>query len=194
MSAIKAINAMRNELGLEEQDYRGLLERVTGKVSLRAMSPGELGRVMDDLRAKGAGRANRLAGPYAGKLQALWISGWNLGVVRNRDDAALLAFVKAKTGIEHTRFLRNAADARKAVEALKQWLAREAGVNWSAFKDPQDCVIAAQRRLLDQADAPPATYTVSGHPSTHAAAAISAMAKVALMQHLGEQIRKRASR
>jgi phage gp16-like protein len=174
---------MKRELGLDEPDYRAMLERVTGQNSLRAMDGGQLGRVIEDMKAKGAGGKKKLGGPYGGKLQALWISGWNLGVVRNASNEALLAFVKGQTGIDHTRFLRSSADARKAVEALKGWLAREARVDWSEHTDPQDCVVAAQCRLLKLA---PGDVGYSGHGSPEALAAV---AKVALMQILGERIR-----
>lgn len=148
--SIAAIHVAKKQLGLDDDTYRCMLEQVTGKASLRLMSAGEHGKVLEAMRAKGAPRGrSELSGPYAGKLQALWISGWHLGVVRNRSDEALLAFVKGRTGIDHTRFLRNAADARKAVEALKSMLEREAGVDWSAQDDPARCVLAAQMRLLN---------------------------------------------
>jgi hypothetical protein len=129
MSAISAIHAMKRELGLDETDYRSMLVRVTGKDSLRAMSGGQLGLVLDDMRAKGAGR-RKLGGPYAARLQALWIGCWNLGLIDNRDDAALLSFVNRQTGIERTEFLIDAEQAKAVVEALKAMLAR-AGVDWS---------------------------------------------------------------
>ncbi|MBJ3783391.1 regulatory protein GemA [Devosia sediminis] len=138
MTIIAAINVAKRGLAMEEQDYRSLLERVTGKTSLREMNGPEHVRVLDELRAKGAPKlivkGKELAGPYAKKLQALWIAGWNLGVIHNRTDAAMLAFIKGQTGIDHTRFLRDAADARKAVEALKSWVAREGGVVWGTSR------------------------------------------------------------
>lgn len=134
MTLIAAINVAKRDLSMEEPDYRSLLERVTGKVSLRQMNSAEHVRVLDELRAKGAPKllvkGKELPGPYAKKLQALWIAGWNLGVVHVRTDAAMLTFIKRQTGIEHTRFLRDPADAKKAVEALKGWIAREGGVVW----------------------------------------------------------------
>ena len=169
--AIRTIQAMKSELGLEEDDYRAMLVRVTGVNSLRAMDGGQLGQVIDDMRAKGGGSKKRLGGPYGGKLQALWLSGWNLGLVRNPSNEALLAFVKGQTGIDHTRFLRNAGDARKAVEALKKWLER-GGVDWSEYADPQDCVIAAQLRRLNQ-------------PRD----SVAAIERVVMMGRLGEKIR-----
>lgn len=134
MSAVKAIYAGIRAVGIaDEDDRRDLFERVTGKRSLRTMTPGELEAVVQELRRlgfKAGSKRRQLDGPYAAKLQALWIAGWNLGLVRNREDAALLAFVKRQTGIDHTRFLRDPAAAAKAIEALKGWLARDGGVVW----------------------------------------------------------------
>lgn len=133
MSAVKAIYAGCRALGIaEEDDRRNLFERVTGKRSLRVMSPSEHEGVVQELRRLGFRPDGRrqLSGPYAKKLQALWIAGWNLGLVRNRDDGALLAFVKRQTGLDHVRFLQDSADAARAVEALKSWLARDGGVMW----------------------------------------------------------------
>lgn len=178
MTLISAINVAKGNLAMEEADYRALLARVTGKDSLRQMNSDEHTRVLDELRAKGAPRqqpSKGLSGPYAKKLQALWIAGWNLGVIHNRTDAAMLTFIKGQTGIEHTRFLRAAADGKAAVEALKSWVARVGGVNWREFRDPQECVVEAQRRKLG-ADAP---------------APIGA-SKTEYMNLLGERIRAKA--
>jgi hypothetical protein len=135
MSALKAIHVARRQLGLDDDDYRAVLERVTGKRSLAEMTEAERRQVVDELRRLGfsgapAGR-QRLSGPYAKKLQALWLSAWNLGIVRNRDDKALIAFVERQTGISHVRWVREPGDAAKAIEALKSWLGREADVDWT---------------------------------------------------------------
>lgn len=189
MSAIAAINIAKQQLAMEEGDYRSLLQLVVGKTSLREMSPAEHGRVLDAMAAKGSNPKQRkvLAGAYGAKLQALWLSGWNLGLVRNQDDQALLAFVRAQTGIDHTRFLRNSKDARKAVEALKGWLAR-GGVDWTDHDDPKDCVIEAQLARIDPAD------RIHVLPSVRAWIAGKAddKAKIALMKRLGTRIRSRA--
>ncbi len=134
MTAHKTIYAVANKLGLDDDARRSIYERVTGKPKLTLMSDSEKQAVADEFKRLAGDRRPdgrlKLTGPYAGKLQALWIAAWNLGIVENRDDAALLAFVKRQTGIDHTRFLANAADAKKAIEALKAWVAREAGVEW----------------------------------------------------------------
>lgn len=132
MNSTAAIHVAKKQLGLDEDTYRDVLVRVTGKNSLRDMSEGERQSVVSELRDRGFKTAPKgLEGPFAKKLQALWIGAWNLGIVRDKTDAAMLAFVKRQTNIDHTRFLLNAEDARKAVEALKSWMAREGGVDWT---------------------------------------------------------------
>jgi phage gp16-like protein len=133
---LKKIHALRREAGLDDDSYRDLLQAVTGERSAKAIDVGAAARVIDRLQGlssslrSGVEGAMDLTGPYAGKLRALWISGYHLGVVRDRTDRALCAFLKRQTGIEHTRWLRDAGDARRVIEALKAWLAREAGVEW----------------------------------------------------------------
>lgn len=134
MSAVKTIYAGIRALGIhEEEDRRDLFERVTGKRRLRLMTVSDKDQIVTELLRLGfqGGRAGqKLTGPYATKLQALWISAYNLDLVRNRSDEAIIAFVKRQTGLDHARWLRDPADAKKAVEALKDWIAREGGVMW----------------------------------------------------------------
>nr|WP_278437071.1 regulatory protein GemA [Brucella anthropi] len=162
--AIAKINIGKQQLGLDEDTYRELLFRVTGKVSLRAMSSDEHQLVLDDLQTKGfkptskgasKGRKKRLEGRYAAKMQALWIAGYNLGVVTNNADEALIAFVHRQTGLDHIRFLHDPADANKAIETLKKWLEREAGIDWkkdsflpSWANEPHGQIVTAQWRIL----------------------------------------------
>lgn len=134
---IRAIQATRRAVGLDEDAYRALLGQygVTSTTHLTIVSARQ---VIDRLKGTSNGiqpgssrpASATVTGKYAGKLRALWISGWNLGVMRERDDHALIAFVQRQTGLQHTRFLTDPADARRAIEALKKWLAREAGVQW----------------------------------------------------------------
>lgn len=136
MSTLAAIHVAKKQLGLDDETYRAVLVRVTGKDSTRAMSEAERRRVVEEFRKRGFTKASngarkRLQGRFAAKLQALWIAGWNLGVVADRDDQALIAFVKRQTGIDHVRFVQDSGDAARAIDALKAWLAREAGVDWS---------------------------------------------------------------
>jgi hypothetical protein len=161
MNALAAIHVANKQLGLDEDTARDLYQRITGKRSLRQMNDRELQLVVTAQREAGFKPAAKgLQGPFAKKLQALWIDAWNLGIVRDRRDDALIAFVKRQTGIDHTRFLLDARDAAKAVEALKSWMTREAGVDWSeavnvaAWLQPDGAKIAlAQWQRLSAARA-----------------------------------------
>lgn len=206
MTTIASIYGLRKELGLDDDTARDLYQREVGKRSLKVMTPAEQEKVADALR-----RAKKLApttgaramtGPYAKKLQALWISGWNLGLIRNRNDAALLDFVEKQTRISHVRFLRDAADARKAVEALKSWLER-AGVDWS-HEDPQEAVLLAQGKALGFDKVTPGAEAPAAMPRREAEAlsawwqwkldgGMPGSMLVRLQQNLGALIRERQS-
>ena len=131
MSNIKAIYAGLRACGFDPQDEdtkRDLFERVTNKRSLRLMNDTEQQAVAAELRRLRGNKPlarKKLQGPFAKKLQALWIASWNLGLVQSRDDKALVAFVTRQTGVEDTAFLRDPKAAEKVVEALKDMLRRE---------------------------------------------------------------------
>lgn len=146
------VHALVKEAGIEEDDYRDILERETGKRSAAALSEAQLAHVCECLTKSGAVKKVRAQGPFAGKLKALWISAYHLGVARSRSDASLIAFVKRQCRVDHTRFLLDAADANKAIEGLKAWLAREADVRWLDWPDnPRRAVAEAQARILKKA-------------------------------------------
>lgn len=135
-SSIAAIHVAKKQLGLDEDTYRAKLANITGKSSAKDMTEAERQRVLTVLRNDGFRPAEskpangKLTGPFAKKMQALWIGGHNLGVVSDRRDTALVAFVKRQTGLDAVRFLHHAEDARAAIDGLKGWLRREAGVSF----------------------------------------------------------------
>lgn len=152
-SGLAKVHLLAKQRGLADDDYRDFLERETGKRSARDLSDGELIRVCEKLgRPSGvpAAASPAAAGPFAGKLRALWISAWHLGVTRSNADSAMLAFVKRQTGVDHTRFLSEPRLANKAIEGLKAWLARDAGVEWGdETTNPRRAVVEAQVRRLE---------------------------------------------
>ncbi|OYW33892.1 MAG: hypothetical protein B7Z41_04120 [Rhizobiales bacterium 12-66-7] len=153
---IGAIHVISKRIGLGEDERRALMVAATGKRSARDLTSGEAITVIDRLKVlQGDGAAPKgapgLDGIYAPKLRALWLSGWHLGVVRDRTDRALLSFLERQTGLSHTRFLRDSADASRVIEALKAWLSREAGVEWPArgtVLDSKAAVFRAQQARL----------------------------------------------
>lgn len=157
---IAKLQIERKSRGLaDEDDWRDFVERQTGERQLRHLDARGLQQVLDALvgsspspasgRTPAPSSSVRLSGPYAGKLRALWLSGWNLGVVRNRSDEALLAFVKRQTGLDHDRFLRDGRSAARVIEALKDMLARDGGVMWEGHEEnPRRAIVEAQWRRL----------------------------------------------
>lgn len=137
MNALAAIHVAKKQLGLDDDTYRAALVTITGKASTKDMSEAERAKVVAAFRQRGFkpasnGARKPLEGKFAKKLQALWIAAWNLGVVRDRDDKALIAFVERQTGLSHVRFLHDEGDAYRAIEGLKAWIGREGKVDWSA--------------------------------------------------------------
>lgn len=143
-----AIQRRARELGLDEDARRALQRRETGKESCADMSVAELRRVAAAMNGRAGRRAEhdgkraahdgaRAAGrapahEQDAKLLALWISGYHLGIVRDRSDAGLTAWLRRRFGIDVPRWPDFPAKAR-AVEGLKAWLARDAGVDWRPY-------------------------------------------------------------
>lgn len=131
---VRAIQTARRRQGLDEAAYRAALSGF-GVVSTKELTADQAAAFLARLNGTpGRSAAGRATGPFAKKLQALWIAAYNLGVVRDADDRALFAFVERQTGISHTRFLRDPADAEKAIEAIKAMLVRDGGVAWPKRK------------------------------------------------------------
>lgn len=153
MTSLALIHTARKQLSLHEDDFRGLCKRLTGKTSTAAMTGQEREKLVRHFREAGfqpafKGHRKPLEGRFAKVLQAFWISAWNLGVVRNRDDNALVAFVKRQTHIDHVRFVTDANEARKVIEALKAMMTREAGCTWVQGLDNGEIVAIAQWNML----------------------------------------------
>jgi phage gp16-like protein len=167
MNPHAAIHIAKKQLGLDDETYRAVLHRVTGVSSSKDMTPAQHSAVLAEFgrlgfdptppasrepKARIAKGAMDLQGPFVPKIRALWIAGWNLGVVRDRSDTALIAFVRRQTSIDHVSWVRDSKDGNKAIEAVKAWLAREAGVQWPGRgalpHSTKKAVVAAQLAIL----------------------------------------------
>jgi len=183
---IVATQVAKRQLGMADDDYRQVLSRIAGVTSSTQVPEGKRQAVLEEFTRLGATsapkaqsanrRASAMEGPFAPKLRALWIAGWNLGVFRDRSDAALMANVTKMTGIERSRWLCNPHDANKAIEGLKAWLTREANVDWkispraSPWRSVPGYLIAwAQFRLLEPDLLEPDLEPVIAHASFWAA-------------------------
>ena len=136
--------------GIDQETRHALQVRVTGKSSLTQMDEAEMRRVLRELqggqqrrpgprggpRRDGAGESKPRevlpTGPHRSKLRALWICAYELGVVRDRTDAALASWLCRQTGLDAAVWATPAQTAQ-CIEALKDWLARDGGVDWSPY-------------------------------------------------------------
>jgi phage gp16-like protein len=143
MSALKAIHAKRRQVHSlkEDETWRDFVERHTGQRSTRGLTPKQSQALLAALDALGAGKSPRrksaISGPYAKKIQALWISCWNLGLIKSRDDAALNRFAVKQAKVDHASWIRDHDDAVAVIEALKKMLERR-GIEWANLRgDPK---------------------------------------------------------
>jgi len=158
----KTIHTLRARIGsFTDGDYRDMLRRLfpnsfaEAEVSSRFLTSDQAARLIDELKklAPGAAppagrRASQTAsGRWAPILRALWISGYNLKLIDNRDDAAMIAFVERQTHIGHVQWLTDPREAAKAVEALKDWL-RRGGVVWPERGDDVHTIAWLRKRAV----------------------------------------------
>ena len=149
-----AIHALKAKAGFDDDTYRDFLARETGVRSAKLLSASAAGRVIDELKrvtGQGVTPKGAVAGldtPIGRKLRALWIAGYNLALVRDRTDRAMLAFVERQTGVSHTRFFTDPAQGNQAIEGLKAWLAREGGVGWFT-EEAEDAGILSRRAVIN---------------------------------------------
>jgi phage gp16-like protein len=154
------LHLAKRDADLDDTVYRDLMEARTGRRSAHELSEAEIASVIDAIGP----RRKQTQNIYARKIEALWLSAWNLGVTRTKDATALRHFVERQTGLSHPNFMRSAGHAARAIEALKSWLAREAGVVWGLYPDePVRAVVEAQWHRLIKLDA------VSGELADYAA-------------------------
>lgn len=138
-AAVAKVQIARKELGLDEDTYRAMLERITGRTSAADCDDRQLGDVLDEMKAKGwkpkvvqGGRTARRTSaaadhPSAKKARALWLSLWHLGEVRDPAESALEAFARRQLGVDRLQWA-DQTQCYKLIEALKA-MAERAG--WS---------------------------------------------------------------
>lgn len=153
---VRAIQTARRRAGLAEDDYRAALGGF-GVASCKDLTAGQAGAFLDRLNGSSkpsrSPSKDRADGPFRRKLQALWLSGYNLGVIRDETDTALHAWISEKFGVSHTRFLLDPQQASQAIDGLKAWIAREANLRWPKRAGPgaielKRAVVAAQHAIL----------------------------------------------
>ncbi|ETR78887.1 hypothetical protein X566_15450 [Afipia sp. P52-10] len=148
---LATIHMLATRAGFDDETYRDFLTQQTGHHSAKDLTAVKASLFIDRLRERTGlvrtpGAIAGLDSPIAAKLRALWIAGYNLGIVTDRTDRAMLSFLERQCGVSHTRFLKTSRDGTVAVEGMKSWLERAAKVAWPA--DSAD-VIANKRAVIN---------------------------------------------
>ena len=158
-------------------------------------------------------RSHLPCGPAMRKLRALWQSAYHLGLIRDRSDDALGAWLHRLARLDGDAAAPAGLD--RPIQALKAWLARSAGVDWrphlSLGRDgrvwerrrPRARVLEAQWRLLHRRGrvrigseaalgAYAARYADLGRAESHLT--LDNAQADALIRHLGRRIRAASER
>jgi len=120
-----AIHIGKKKLGLDDDSYRAMLQRLTGKRSAAALGVEQLAAVIEEMRRLGFSTTRRRppANGQARLIAVLWAEMYREGIVKNGTAKALDAFVKRQAGVEALEWL-TPEGANKVIEALKSWRAR----------------------------------------------------------------------
>ncbi|SDQ17888.1 regulatory protein GemA [Pseudovibrio sp. Tun.PSC04-5.I4] len=130
---IAQIHIAKKDLALDEDSYRDVLERVTGKRSAKGLSEGQYLRVVTEFKRLGWQSGNQGGSfrpasnkGYVRKLYALAKSLDDLGYWESPYQEALRAFVKNRCGVDNPEWLTY-AQASPLIEALKEIEGRSSG-------------------------------------------------------------------
>lgn len=164
---IAQIHIGKTQLGLDDETYRALLRRCTGKISCTDMTVSELHKTLHVLKQQGfkPKRAGKKLSPHSegrrvDKLRAIWIEMGTKGLIDDNSETALLSWVQRelarqnKTGVDALDWLESHPSCNKILEQLKRWQSRitSAAMN-DDFKAVSSATHAADRAGmgLDQA-------------------------------------------
>lgn len=127
---IAKIHIARTQLALDEECYRALLRRVTGKDSSAAMSISQLEAVLGEFRRLGfsgkpprAGKRKMATEPQAKKIRALWLVLYRMGALRDPSEEALAGFAARTCGVDDLHWI-TPGDADRIIRALRGWIDR----------------------------------------------------------------------
>lgn len=121
------IHIARKELALDDDDYRALLERITGRRSASGMSDPDLLRVIGELKRLGfrpKGGRRKSDKSYVRLIFALWGQLKKDGIWRDPHPQSLRRWVEKMTGVGDPEWL-GYAQATPVIEALKKMRERQ---------------------------------------------------------------------
>lgn len=131
---IAKLHIGKSQLGLDDFTYRSMLESLTGKTSSKQLSIAEAERVVHHLQSCGAKltihapnkpKRKKVLDPQLRKMWAIWLQMADKGYVRERNEKALVSWLKRQGfNVDRLEWL-NSAEKSKAIDSLKAWQQRE---------------------------------------------------------------------
>jgi len=124
------IHCAAKAMGLDDETYRAMLLKITGKDSSAKLDARQRGAVLDELRRLGFRSPatldpnQRPGEPQERLALALWRDLAELGVLDDPSQAGLRRFAKRTCGIDSLHWA-DALAMNKVIEGLKAWRARE---------------------------------------------------------------------
>jgi phage gp16-like protein len=117
------IHIGKKALGLDDETYRDVLERVTGQRSSAGLNDAKRQKVIDELVRLGwknaLKRRPQSKKRYVRKIFALWGALKRDGIWRDKRTQSLIKFVRDMTGVDDPEWLEY-HQASKVIEALKK--------------------------------------------------------------------------
>ncbi|MGH1577727.1 gp16 family protein [Planktotalea sp.] len=126
------IHIAKKELRLDDETYRAVLTRVTGKSSSKDLGGPQRKKVLAELKRLGFKPKSKFSKrpasskPYVRKVFGLWGELKRAGIWRDPDPQSLRNFVKKMTGCDDPEWLEY-HQASQVIEALKKMKERANG-------------------------------------------------------------------
>ncbi|MCW8857005.1 MAG: regulatory protein GemA [Kangiella sp.] len=121
---IQLIHIAKNQLQMDDDTYRTILEEQGGQSSSKDMGIVALEKVLSHMKRCGfKPKRGKNKGTVQGKLRVLWAEMVKDGIIESNDEKALLAFVRKHAKVDKVEWL-NDIQASHLVEILKQWRKR----------------------------------------------------------------------
>jgi len=137
-SQLAKIHIAKKEMGLDDDDYRFFLNRITGKESAKLLSDREADAVIDEFKRLGwvpkkrrtqtgdgspkklkyedlANRIGMASPKQLRMIEAMWMTG---SKIREKTPTSLRSFLNNKFGISHLRFIED-HQVGKIVRSIK---------------------------------------------------------------------------
>lgn len=151
------IHIAKKQLAMEDDSYRMLLHRITGKESAGQLKVKQLEEVLAELKRLGfkstysKGKKKLATDGESQKIRALWLNLWHLGELRDGSEEALAKYVKRMAKVAALQWL-DSSQANIVIKGLRGWLQRKSWVQPDASHVESLCRIRIKQGIDKPSD------------------------------------------